>query len=164
MDHLAYVQKYPPRGPAKPPDNADETRRLTQADGVRFLSVAPAEVSSARCLVPQKKGDAGCHLWVVTAEARPFVFELEAVTPPLASGRAKHTNLTGGASASCGGELWVDPSEARHLYVNGCSGRYGPRSPEQLEDAVEVLRGVGFVVTSFGWDDEAAKPAMVLRP
>lgn len=71
MEHLAYIQKYPPRAPAKPADNADETRLLQPADGVVMLTSAAAGVVSSRCAVPGRKGDAGCHLWVFTAEARP---------------------------------------------------------------------------------------------
>jgi hypothetical protein len=122
-------------------------------------SVAPASDRS----VPKKKGDPGCHLWVFTASDRPYILEVAKVAPELESGRVKHSNLTGGGSAACGGELWVDPADDFHLYLNGCSGRYGPTSPEQLKDAVSVLLDVGFRVTSFGWDVDAGRPAMVLR-
>lgn len=164
MDHLAFVQKYPPQLPAKPPDNQDETRLLTHADGVMTLAQPPTTVVASRCAVPGKKGDPGCHLWVFTSESRRSILELEPVSPPLQSGRVKHTNLTGGAPACCGGELWVDPTDSSHLFLNGCSGRYGPTTAQQLDDAVAVLRTVGFKVTSFGWDDDTARPAMVLRP
>lgn len=119
---------------------------------------------ACRAAVPKKKGDPGCHLWVFTANERPYILELAQVVPALQSGRVKHSNLTGNGDASCGGELWIDPVRQERLYVNGCSGRYGPTSPEQLEDAVSVLRDAGFDVISFGWDADAGKPAMVLRP
>ena len=85
------------------------------------------------------------------------------MTPPLASGKVKHTNLTGGQPASCGGELWFEAPYAKRLYVNGCSGRYGPQTAQQLEDAISVFRGLGYEVISFEWDTEANQPAKVLR-
>jgi hypothetical protein len=163
VDHPAFVRKYPLRPPAKAPDNEDEKRLLGPADGVLFLEKAPSTAPSSDRSVPRKKGDPGCHLWVFTQSERPYILEVAKVAPELQSGRAKHSNLTGGGEAACGGELWVDPTNDGHLYVNGCSGRYGPTSPEQLEDAVSVLREVGFRVTNFGWDADTGKPAMVLR-
>ena len=75
--------------------------------------------------------------------------------PPLQSGVAKHTNLTGGAPASCGGELWLDTVSPDLLHVNGGSGRYwrrnDPRGPSKLADAVRVFEGLGFRVISAGW-------------
>ena len=94
----------------------------------------------------------------------PYIHERAlTVRPPLETGVAKHTNLTGGAPASCGGELWIDPVDPRRLYVSGASGRYGPDSEQQLNDAVDVMRGRGFLVESFGWDAETNLPARVYR-
>lgn len=62
-----------------------------------------------------------------------------------------------------GGELWVDPVDHCYLYINGCSGRYGPRTEKQLEDSVEVFRQLCFKVESFGWDEDVDKPARFLR-
>ena len=93
----------------------------------------------------------------------PYILEVAAISPPLQSGRAKHTNLTGGRSASCGGELWFGTPHACKLYVNGCSGRYGPLTRQQLDDVVSVFTDFGYEVVSFGWDDGANMPARVLR-
>ena len=115
---------------------------------------------------PESSTDArqGKHLWVFFESAIPYVLEAAPkASPALTSGVGKHTNLTGGAPASSGGELWVDPASANLIYVNGASGRYGPTSPAALEDAVAVFHGRGFEVVSFGWDDDAGKPARVLR-
>jgi hypothetical protein len=155
------IEKFPPTAPARRPANKDELRKLGARDGVRVLSRPPTETDLRR--VPEKKGDDGCHLWVVVPIEVPYLLELAPVVPPLESGRVTHTNLTGGAPASCGGELWVDPADDGLLYINGCSGRYGPRGPEQLEAAEDALRSLGFQVIGFGWDDDAGKPAMVLR-
>ena len=93
----------------------------------------------------------------------PAILELAVVSPALESGRAKHTNLTGGGKAACGGELWVDPVDHSKLYVNGGSGRYGPTTPVQLDDAIGVFRTRGYEVVSFGWSEENDEPARVLR-
>jgi hypothetical protein len=76
------------------------------------------------------------------------------VREPLTSGVAKHTNLTGGGPASCGGECWIDATVESRLWVTGGSGRYPPRSPQHLEDAVAVLRGLGYDVTCAGWSTD----------
>lgn len=93
----------------------------------------------------------------------PAILELAVVSPALESGRAKHTNLTGGGKAACGGELWVDPVVHSKLYVNGGSGRYGPTTTAQLDDAIGVFRSRGYEVVSFGWSEENDEPARVLR-
>lgn len=156
-----FTAKYPPAAPQRAAANPDELRKLGPADGVAMFTQPPAQ--AAQRVIPKMKGDSGCHLWVIEHGGIPYVLERAGVAPPLQSGRVTHTNLTGGAPASCGGEVWVDPGEAKRIYVNGCSGRYRPQTAKQLEDAVAVLAGLGFEVVSFGWDDEAQRPAMVLR-
>jgi hypothetical protein len=159
---VEFVRKYGAREPQRPPVNNDELRLLSEADGVRELSPPPIAVEEQK--VPEMKGDPGCHLWVFTSSARcPFINEHAVVTPPLESGCVKHTNLTGGAPACCGGELWFDPADETLVYVNGCSGRYGPQSAAELEDAVSAIFSLGYKAASFGWDAQANRPAMVLR-
>ncbi|HUT54073.1 MAG TPA: hypothetical protein VM658_11845 [bacterium] len=136
-------------------------RKLTSSDGVKLLTAPPASVSERR--IPMKSGDPGCHLWVIDQSGIPYILEHALVTRPLQSGRVTHTNLTGGAPASCGGEIWFDPADEVLVYINGCSGRYGPDNSRKLEDAVEVVRQLGYNVPSFGWDSDADKPAKVLR-
>src|SRR5207249_3801364 len=89
----------------------------------------------------------------------PYILELAPnAQPRLASGVAKHTNLTAGGPASCAGELWIDAASEGRLYINGCSGRYGAGSREQLDDACQVFCDLGFEVVNYGWDDETQKP------
>ena len=87
--------------------------------------------------------------------------------PPLASGVAKHTNLTGGQPACCAGELWVDAVSADRLFVNGGSGRYWrrphPDGSAKLADAVSVFVSLGYTVISAGWDDDNDMPARTFR-
>ena len=59
--------------------------------------------------------------------------------------------------------MWFDPADEFLLYVNGCSGRYGPENRQELEDVVCAICSVGYQVRSFGWDDDTNRPAMVLR-
>lgn len=156
----AFMQKYPPAPPRRSPANEDELRLLGPRDGVLDLDRAPA----ATPVKGRPDEIAARHLWVIWGEGLPYLHELAPqVQRPLESGVAKHTNLTGGAPASSGGELWVDPLDDSKLYVNGASGRYGPRTPQQLEDAVALMRGLGFSVQSFGWDYDVDLPARVLR-
>ena len=63
MDLMEFVARHPPRPPAKPPANEDELRHLGPPDGVRFLRAPPPEADERR--VPARKGDPGCHLWVI---------------------------------------------------------------------------------------------------
>jgi hypothetical protein len=156
-----FTQKHPPHAPRINPRDADETKKLMGSDGVLTLSAPPAQAQEKK--VPASKGDPGCHLWIIDESGLPYILEHAEVAQTLRTGLVKHTNLTGGEAASSGGELWVDPADASRLYVNGCSGRYGPSSRDELEDVVEVFEQMGFDVTSFGWDDDAGRPAMVLR-
>lgn len=164
MNILEFEANYPPQPPRKPPSNQSELRRLSTSDGV-FVVLTPPLATNVRT-TPNKHdhGGSGRHLWVLVDSTIPCILEsAPQVVPPLESGKAKHTNLTGGDPASCGGELWADPIVDDKIYVNGASGRYGPRTPEQLEDAVSVFESVGFQVVSFGWDDDTDQPARVLR-
>jgi hypothetical protein len=152
-----FVAKYPPNPPRRMHANDDELRQLGPADGVLVLELSPATG-----LQGHPDEDETRHLWVFRAPNPldvPYVLEgAPNVSPGLASGAAKHTNLTGGRPASCGGELWIDVSDRSRIYVNGHSGRYGPTSRGQLDDSVEVFRGLGFDVRSYGWDEETHKP------
>ena len=152
-----FIRKYPPTGPRRPATNADELRQLGPDDGVLLLTGAPAAGPTG-----QPDGAQGRHLWVFRNSRQadlPYILELAPnATPRMASGVAKHTNLTAGGPASCGGELWIDVATAGRLYVNGCSGRYGAVSREHLDDAAQVFRDLGFEVVNYGWDEETQKP------
>ncbi len=150
-----FVARYPPRPPQRPHNNDDELRQLGPGDGVLFLTGTPAVGPMG-----PPDDDQTRHLWVFREDLDlPYLLELvPIVAPRLKSVRAHHTNLTAGRPASCGGELWIDVTSNGRLYVNGWSGRYGPTSREQLEDAILVFRALGFDVISYGWDDETQKP------
>jgi hypothetical protein len=155
-----FIARYAPTPPRRQRANDDEARLLEVDDGVLSLDSAPAQTDAPG--VPDDRDTR--HLWVIWPIGIPYILErAPRVRAPLESGVAKHSNLTGGQAASCGGELWVDSINPSKLYINGASGRYGPRTPAQLEDAAHVLRARGFEVESFGWDADTNLPARVLR-
>ena len=156
----AFLRQYPPERIRIQAANEGELRHLGASDGVLELSGAPANTETQG----GPDDPSACHLWVIWPEGVPYILErAPLVQPPLQTGKAKHSNLTGGADASCGGELWVDPVDASKLYVNGASGRYGPRTAKQLEDAVALFRSRGFTVESFGWDELNGRAWRVFR-
>lgn len=160
MDLVAFVRKYPPQPPRRAPANSDELRLLGPKDGVAGLGRPPASG-----IAGEPANDDSRHLWVFRVADVPYILESAPdVSPKLATGKAKHTNLTGGAEASCGGEMWIDDADPGRLFVNGCSGRYGPQEKEQLDDAVQVFRSFGYEVVSFGWNEETQTPYTVLYP
>lgn len=149
-----FVRKHEPRPPAKEPENQDQLRLLTPEDGVVRLSEGDAAESLRRGVCKPGTRDGRC-LWVIVAEGLPAIVEVAPrVRAPLQSGVAKHTNLTGGAPASCGGECWIDPVVEGRLWVTGGSGRYPPRSPSHLDDAVAVIQGLGYEVICAGWSTD----------
>lgn len=164
MNLEEFCAKYPARPPRREAANPSELRLLTVEEGVRYLVSPPAETTTPAS--PRLSSDVryGRHLWVFLETAAPYLLEVAPMaSPALTSGVAKHTNLTGGSPASCGGELWIDSVDAKVLYLNGASGRYGPTTAQQLADAVSVLQSQGFEVISFGWDEDANLPARILR-
>lgn len=161
MSLAAFVTKHATQGPNKSYEHPDENRLLNTEDGVVELVASPFPEP-----VAGKPGfDNGRHLWVIMPTRLPVILETAPrVQPPqLTASRAKHTNLTGGRPACCGGELWVDAVDSGLLYVNGGSGRYQPRTIAELNDVVGVFESLGFRVISAGWNEDNGKPARVFR-
>ena len=157
-----YRDRYPSRSPAIPVANPDESRMLGIPDGVQFFSAAPFPVRS-HDLNRSETGpdeDKRC-LWVIRTLDVPFVREHVSVSPPLPSGVSKHTNLTGGQDAHCGGEVWF--VSGQRLILNGASGRYPPRELQELEEIVGAFEAAGYEIWSMGWDSEVNGPARILR-
>lgn len=156
-----FVAKYPPTPPRKAPEAEDQLRALTPDGGVVVLTDAPFPEPVAG--MPGFRE--GRHIWVIVPQSLPVILETapKVRPPPLSSGVAKHTNLTGGQPACCGGELWIDALDADLLYVNGGSGRYGPRTPAHLAEAVQVFESLGFRVQSAGWNEDVDAPERVFR-
>jgi hypothetical protein len=155
--------------PARPPDftkvkNADELDDVTGErdvfslpdDGVsRYIPGTPSR-SSAR--------SESVYLWVV-APADVYVAPEEGDTGRrLSRGRLAHTNLAGSSAkhaAHAGGELWF--RDERSVWLTGASGRYPPRSNQELEDVANAYRLAGYLVCSAGWDDDLGGPARMFR-
>ena len=78
----------------------------------------------------------------------------------LFDGVIKHSNLTAGQAAFCGGELVFLSSD--EVVVNGRSGRYGPQSDAELKAAAEAFKASGYEVWTMGWDDDVDLPAPFL--
>ena len=81
--------------------------------------------------------------------------------PSLGGNPPKHTNLTGGATAYVGGEMWF--SDGENLYLSGGSGRYPPINENHLNDAVKVFESYNYQVVSLGWDTRLNRAGRTLR-
>lgn len=155
-----YAALYPPAPPLPKAGHVDTKRQLGPDDGVGSLPECVAYMPRAAVV----GSDDARHLWVIVPQGVPVILETAPeAKPPLVEGKAKHTNLTGGRPACCGGEMWADPVATRLLHLNGGSGRYGARTPQQLDDAVRVVESFGFDVRSAGWSDENDCPQRVFR-
>ena len=141
----------------RPPDLtnqrfADEIRLITPEEGLSELTPAPA--SAPNVGVPPGLGTAESvnkYLWVIAADGVPIALESPARVE-LQRGRLCHTNLTGGASSYCGGELYfIDQTS---VVVNGGSGRYPPRSAAELEEVAVSFKAAGYRTASMGWNQE----------
>lgn len=102
----------------------------------------------------------GRHLWVVRKDDVVHAEERCAFGSTLKSKVIKHTNLTGGDAAYSGGELiFLDVST---VVVNGCSGRYGPKSAVELKQLAKAFADTGYRVWSMGFDEETNRPTQFL--
>lgn len=155
-----FVRNHPPQPPQIRPQTEDQHRRLGARDGVFLIDAPPIDDP----VFGRRGTPDGRYLWVISTDATPAILEIvPMVRPPLQSNVAKHTNLTGGDDACCGGETWLDAVGAARLHITGGSGRYPPRSPQELDDVVGLLESRGFAVDCAGWDPDADRPARVFR-
>ncbi len=100
------------------------------------------------------------YLWVIAHATTPYVLEACDFARLMPLGLIKHTNLTGGAEAHCGGEAWF--INERTVIINGRSGRYGPRDEEQLRRAGLALKAYGYSVGMLGFDETNVPMAIVV--
>lgn len=125
-------------------------------DGPCAKTISSPEASNAPDLSEETVA-ANQHLWVVRTQDVVHAPENCAFGHNLNSGVIKHTNLTGGEPAYAGGELLV--LDEQTIVINGCSGRYGPSSPEEMAAVARAFADSGYGVWSMGWDDDAGMPA-----
>lgn len=162
MDFSEFRETYPLRAPDETKIRNRDELKLIPLGVERFLfpdDARPENIIYSD--VPRSHVDRGeLYLWVVAANDATFALESTPFGQELETGKIKHTNLTGGADAHCGGELWF-VSEG-HVLVGGSSGRYGPKSEEELADVAMAFKSEGFQVASLGYDEETGYPATVL--
>ena len=157
-----YRNAYPAREPyLGTMQNDDELKQFGPEDGRGEMSIAPA-TGVVQGNPPDGRGSSeNKYLWAIEPEGVPSVLEDGPAGKAVARGYASHTNLTGGGLAHCGGELWF--RDVNSFWLSGSSGRYRPRSGEELAAVVASFRKSGYAVASFGWDGEAGRPAKFLR-
>lgn len=142
-----FRRRYSLRGPERPP-LPHESRQLVAADGLHVLDCAPARAVGTPPY-SRTEPSANRYLWVIDANGIPYIREASILS--IANEMPKHTNLTGGRAAYLGGELWFESESC--LCISGGSGRYPPTDGVQSDCAVQVFRGFGYEVTSWGWDE-----------
>lgn len=162
-----FVQKYP----ADLPDLRNvvdvnvELELLTETEGVCDLPRCPA--AGVRVTEPPTREKAkttkSLYLWVVSdSPARTRIAcELDSRAVNEKRKRICHTNLTGGAAACGGGELWFATQDT--LYLCGLSGRYRIRSAEKLKDVADMFVRYGYKVCSLGYNNKQGKPRRSYR-
>ena len=142
----------------------DESLQMTVQDGLCVLPDAPCPF--AECVSNPEDYDSvqrenGLYLWVIDPCQVLCMKELAPIGQSLSQGKIKHTNLTGGAPACSGGEMWFSANDA--IYVSGCSGRYGPSSEDELFASAHVFKRKMYKTCCLGWDDGIGRAALVYR-
>lgn len=138
--------------------NDDQIKQMEGADGLAaWLDGEGHAGPPGEPPLLEQRDTQRANLWVVRADDVVYAEERCDFGAGLASGVIKHTNLTGGAAAFSGGELlFLDDGT---IVVNGCSGRYGPRSKAELDQVVRAFVESGYGVWSTGFDEETNRPA-----
>lgn len=138
--------------------NPDECVQMQSTDGIHVWRDGPVPVDAstdAGIMPPLMPATFDKRLWVVNEQVL-FASEYCDFGDRLASKKVKHSNLTGGGHAYSGGEFV--PVDSETLIINGCSGRYGSKTPQEFEAFVRAFRNSGYHVWSMGWDTDGDKP------
>jgi hypothetical protein len=160
MDFSTFRDVYSAREPAADKiRNDDELMLIPETSGLQFF---PDGLNDIRLSEPPRVlGSRGnTYLWAIGVDRVPLAIESLDFGKTLQTQVIKHTNLTGGALAHCGGELWFVSENT--LLISGSSGRYGPKSDQELSDAVASFKVEGYEVASLGFDEETGFPSTVL--
>jgi len=132
---------------------------MTFEDGMVVLvdgPGAPESLDSSLPPIDPSESSSPKRLWAVRSEDVVHAEEECEFGRLRPAGRIKHTNLTGGEPAFAGGELIYLNEQV--LVVSGDSGRYGPRSAQELHDVSIAFKDSGYAVYSLGYDAEANRP------
>src|ERR1700744_472365 len=93
----SYRANYAEKPMQRQPNNPDEVRQMTAADGMNELPSCPAPVATfvRHTSVPNTKtsADEGRHLWVIRSQDFPIALEANDWGKTLQSGKIKHSNL-----------------------------------------------------------------------
>ncbi len=83
------------------------------------------------------------YLWIIDGDGLRVIKE---TTPNTLAERGYvcHTNITGGAEALQGGELWFCTDDL--IYLNYKSGRYGAETEDQKQAVLDYFQQLGFTV------------------
>lgn len=168
MTDAAFDQFRAQHGPAWGPRHTrdpSESELLDDPDQLSPLidGAAPAENAIARMDPISADGlPVPRRLWVVREADVVHAEEECAFGKALASSAIKHTNLTGGGPAFSGGEFLMLPDDT--LVVSGDSGRYGPRTADEMQDVAIAFRNAGYTVYSTGYDQEANRAFPLVGP
>lgn len=156
-----FREKYPAVNPRIMPNNEEECIQMTAANGMLELGEIRSQlltISSPPASVEEAKVHR--NLWTVGLEEVPYALESCDYGRNLSTGCIKHTNLTGGRAAHCGGELWFLADD--EIIINGASGRYGPKSDLQLREAGLAMKSCGYRVGCMKYDDDVGRPARIV--
>jgi len=144
---------YPAKGPMKAASNPDELKLIDTEDLVPIHD-GPGQEAPGNAPEIVRYPD-GVRLWAVRPEDVVHAAEMCAFGSGFANGVIKHTNLTGGTSAHCAGELII--LDDATLVVNGGSGRYGPSSEAEMFAVAKAFRDSGYGVWYYAYDDESGQ-------
>ena len=142
----------------------DESLQMTERDGLCILPDAPchfAEIVSTPEDYLSVQREKGIYLWIINPCQVLCMKELAPIGQSFSQGKVKHTNLTGGAPACSGGEMWFSAHDA--VYVSGSSGRYGPSSEGELIASAHVFKRKKYKTCCLGWDDGIGRSAQYYR-
>ncbi|WP_146081465.1 hypothetical protein [Rathayibacter sp. AY2B5] len=156
------LQPFTKPGP-KQKDHPDAYVQLTEADGLMLMPCIENMVLTAadpNSNPPFVANPETAYLWLIRDDDLAVVAEH---APLRELTKAKHTNLSGGEKARCGGEARLVDDDNITLHVNGGSGRYSARSQQELDDAVTVFEQYHTPVQSAGWDEDTDAPARWFR-
>lgn len=161
MDFAKFRETYHLRAPnQRCIRNTDELKLLPSSEG-RILFPGGVAAGVQLSDAPRSVSERGnLYLWVVAANDVPFALESIEFGKQLETGKIKHTNLTGGAHAHCGGELWF--VEDNRLLLSASSGRYGPKSEQEMDDVALAFKNEGFEVASLGFNEDTGYPNTLL--
>lgn len=160
-----YRGRFPARLPiASRISHPDEIKELGHEAGVCKLVVAPAEAADLGHPPIRDRGEnTNKHIWLVAPLDVRYALEVSETLPYIGHrGRClTHTNLSGGAKAHCGGELWF--LDKASIVINGGSGRYPPRGEDELDAAAHLFLEYGYKTAHMGWEQEVNRPCRYLR-